>query len=140
MAGTLERRLRVVAAIVGGIAVVGIGAGATWEGERRREDTNWTAASLTGGHPDLGRETIERYGCGSCHTIPGVRRADANVGPSLQKVATRTYIAGVLTNTPEHLMQWVQDPPGVDPKTAMPRLGVTEAEARDIAAYLYTLK
>jgi cytochrome c1 len=50
------------------------------------------------------------------------------------------HIAGVLTNTPDNLIEWIHNPPGVDPRTAMPNLGVDEAAARDIAAYLYTLR
>jgi cytochrome c len=45
----------------------------------------------------------------------------------------------VLTNTPDNLIEWIQNPPGIDPRTATPNLGIDEAAARDIAAYLYTL-
>jgi cytochrome c2 len=98
------------------------------------------AAEMTGGDAERGRAAIRRYGCGTCHTIPGVEGAEAFVGPPLAHLPRRTYIAGVLTNTPDNLVRWVQDPPGVDPLTAMPKLGVTERDARDIACYLYTLK
>lgn len=98
------------------------------------------AVALTGGHPERAPEEIRRYGCASCHTIPGVPGADALVGPPLAGISRRMYIAGVLTNTPDHLVHWILDPQGVDSATAMPKTGVTEAEARDIAAYLYTLK
>jgi cytochrome c len=98
------------------------------------------AAAMTGGDPTRGKAAIGRYGCASCHTIAGVRGADGLVGPPLTGVASRVYIAGVLQNTPENLIQWIQDPPKVDQKTAMPKLGVTEADARDIAGYLYTLR
>ena len=98
------------------------------------------AAALTqGGDAGRGRELIRTYGCGACHTIPGVAGADATVGPNLQGIATRAYIAGVLPNQPQNMMQWIMNPPGVDPKTAMPNLRVTARDARDIAAYLYTL-
>jgi cytochrome c1 len=63
-----------------------------------------------------------------------------NVGPPLDRIATRGYIAGVLANTPQNMVRWLRDPPAVDARTAMPDLGLSEAEARDIAAYLYTLK
>jgi cytochrome c len=89
---------------------------------------------------ERGREAIERHGCGSCHTIPGVRRARGLVGPPLAGIASRSYVAGVLENRPENLAAWILDPPGVDPLTAMPNLGVTAGEAHDIAAFLYTLK
>jgi cytochrome c len=50
------------------------------------------------------------------------------------------YVAGVLANTPDNLIQCIRNPPDVDPRTAMPNLGIGEPDARDIAAYLYTLK
>jgi cytochrome c2 len=98
------------------------------------------AAEMTGGDPARGRAKITRHGCASCHTIPGVEGADSLVGPPLDRVASRTYIAGVLTNSPEHMIRWLRDPHGVDQLTAMPNLGLSEEDARDIAAYLYTLK
>jgi cytochrome c2 len=98
------------------------------------------AATLTqGGDANRGKEMIRQYGCGSCHTIPGVPGAVAIVGPDLKGIASRAYIAGVVPNQPENMMQWIMNPPGVDSKTAMPNLHVTARDARDIAAYLYTL-
>jgi len=98
------------------------------------------AMALThGGDAARGKELIRSYGCGSCHTIPRVTGAEASVGPSLQGIATRAYIAGVLPNQPENMIRWIMNPPGVDDKTAMPNLHVTATDARDIAAYLYTL-
>ena len=98
------------------------------------------AAVLTGGSPDRGRAVIPHYGCPACHTIPGVPGANAKVGPPLAGIIGRAYVGGVLPNTPENLMRWIQNPPAVDPLTAMPNVGVTQADARDIAAYLYTLR
>jgi cytochrome c len=63
-----------------------------------------------------------------------------SVGPPLAGFGGRAYIAGVLPNTPENLLRWIQDPPGVDSLTAMPNLGVTSRDAVDIAEYLYTLQ
>jgi len=91
------------------------------------------------GDADRGRAAIQMYGCGSCHTIPGVRDADGMVGPPLMFWSRRTYIAGEVPNTPEFLIRWIQMPQAIEPGTAMPNLGVTEGRARDIAAYLYTL-
>jgi cytochrome c len=99
-----------------------------------------SAQAATGGYPSRGREKMRRYGCASCHTIPGIPEADSLVGPPLTNIAGRTYIGGVLTNTPDNMIRWIQNPQGVDPLTAMPNLGVTEEDARDIAAYLYTLR
>lgn len=97
------------------------------------------AASATGGRPSRAPAIIESFGCGGCHTIEGVRGADGLVGPPLSGIATRGYIAGVLPNSPGNLIRWIRDPQAVDPLTAMPTLGVSEQQARDIAAYLYTL-
>ena len=99
-----------------------------------------SAAAMTGGDPARGREKIRQYGCASCHTIPGIPEADSLVGPELTRIASRTYVGGVLTNTPDNMIRWIQNPQGVDPLTAMPNLGLTEQDARDIAGYLYTLK
>jgi cytochrome c len=79
---------------------------------------------------------IDRYGCGSCHTIPDVSGANAEIGPNLGHFADRRYIAGRLANTPANLITWIRDPQGVDPGNVMPELGVTARDARDIAAYL----
>ena len=98
------------------------------------------AEAMTGGSPQRGRAAISKYGCGTCHTIPGVHGATALVGPNLDQVASRMYVAGVLPNTPDNMIRWVQHPRDVDPLTAMPNLGVTDLDARDIAGYLYTLK
>jgi cytochrome c2 len=94
---------------------------------------------MPGGDASRGAELIVAYGCPACHTIPGIRGADALVGPPLTAWAERVYIAGVMTNTPNNLLLWLQNPQEVEPGTAMPNLGVTEEGARDIGAYLYTL-
>ena len=95
-------------------------------------------AQLGGGDPHRGAAAIRTYGCGTCHTIPGVRGANGLVGPPLTGIAERSYIGGVLTNTPENLVRWIQDPPSIDAKTAMPNVGVTYQDAVDIAGYLYS--
>jgi cytochrome c len=91
----------------------------------------------TGGNPRMGRQLIQHFGCGSCHTIAEVPGANATVAPSLEKLKSRQFLAGRLTNTPDNLVKWIYKPRSVDPKTAMPEVGVDEKQARDIAAYLY---
>jgi len=98
------------------------------------------ANALTGGNPDAGRGEIEYYGCASCHIVPGVPGADGLVGPSLKHVANRVYIGGVVENTPDNLIRWIEHTPAVDSKTAMPDLQIPDRQARDIASYLYTLE
>jgi len=87
-----------------------------------------------------GSHLFAGYGCTGCHTIPGVEGAEGLIGPPLQRMARRGYVGGVVRNTPENLVRWIQDPPGVDPMTAMPNLRVKPEDARDMAAYLYTLR
>jgi cytochrome c2 len=98
------------------------------------------AVRLTGGDPGRGQRTIKQYGCETCHRIPGVSGAAGTVGPPLDRMARRSFVAGRLSNSPENLIQWIRDPQAVDPRTAMPDTGVTDQDARDIAAYLYTLR
>jgi cytochrome c len=83
---------------------------------------------------------MTEYGCIACHTIPGVTRADATVGPPLTGWAKRASIAGEFPNTPENLIAWIQDPQAMNPGSIMPDVGVPDAVARDMSAYLYTLK
>ncbi|GIJ26404.1 hypothetical protein Vqi01_15660 [Micromonospora qiuiae] len=91
------------------------------------------------GQPERGAALIAQYGCGSCHTIPGIDRADGLVGPPLIRFGSRSYIAGELVNNADNLRHWISDPQAVEPGTAMPNLGVSPLDAQDIAAYLYTL-
>lgn len=93
-----------------------------------------------GGNAAAGKEAIRRYGCQGCHSIPGIRDAEGVVGPPLDHLARRVYLAGELPNNTENLLHWIQRPHDIHPHTAMPEMGVTDEDARDIAAFLYTLK
>jgi cytochrome c1 len=94
----------------------------------------------TGGYAPRGKKVITEKSCGSCHTIPGIRGARGVVGPPLYFFARRTYVAGHLPNDTENLIRWVRSPQSIDPATAMPDLGLSDQQARDVAAYLYTLR
>jgi cytochrome c2 len=109
---------------------------ALW-GLHRRHHPVWHVA---GAHPERGPTLIESYGCSACHTIPGVAKATGTVGPSLDRMNDQIYLAGTLPNTPPNLMLWIQNPREIRPQTAMPDLGVSQEDARDMAAYLYVLK
>jgi cytochrome c2 len=87
-----------------------------------------------------GRLLLRQFGCASCHRIPGIRQASGAVGPPLDAIAHRVYLGGVLPNTPEDMVRWIRAPQRFDPSTAMPDLGVTEAQARAMVAYLYRLR
>lgn len=96
--------------------------------------------SEIGGNPSRGAELIEASGCGGCHIIPGINDAEGLVGPPLNHMGKRVFIAGVLRNTPENMIHWLRNPQAVVPNNAMPDMGLSEADARDIAAYLRTLE
>lgn len=89
---------------------------------------------------DRGRLAMYGYACIACHRIPGLVGPQADVGPPLAGIGARRYIAGVLTNNEDNMVRWLRHPTQVDPLTAMPDLEVTERDARDMAAYLETLK
>jgi cytochrome c2 len=98
------------------------------------------AARETGGDPRRGAEIIRRSGCGACHTIPGIDGAIGRLGPGLGGIALRARIADKVPNTPDNMIRWIQNPQKIDKFTSMPDVGVDERDARDISAYLYSLK
>ena len=104
-----------------------------------RENRMAEIRQMTGGNPHAGRDKIRSYGCNTCHIIPGITGVQGVVGPPLEHWSRRVYIAGEFPNTPDNLTKWIQHPPRLVPKTAMPDMGVTEQDSRDIAAYLYSL-
>ena len=96
-----------------------------------------TAPVVPGGDVGRGMSATSRFGCGSCHTIAGIPGAHGRVGPPLVGIPNRLYIAGMLENNPQSLMQWILDPHTVNAQTAMPNVGLTMQDAADIAAFLY---
>jgi len=94
----------------------------------------------TGGNPDRGRQLIEQGGCTACHIVPGVQGPRGMIGPPLEHFASRPVIGGKIPNTPDNVMSFLQNPQAADPMFTMPNLGITPADSKDIAAFLYTLK
>ena len=97
-----------------------------------------SAAETTGA--ERGRLLLAQYQCGSCHGIPGVASAGGRLASSLQGFGARSYIAGRLANGPQALARWIQEPKALVPDTPMPSMGVSPADARDMATYLLELK
>ena len=98
----------------------------------------WDDAAMEG-DSKRGKVALEQYACTTCHRIPGVVGEHAPVGPPLDRIATRRYLGGIITNTRENMLRWLRAPQDLHPGTAMPNLRVTPRDARDIAAYLETL-
>ncbi|MGN7999194.1 c-type cytochrome [Sphingomonas sp. 22176] len=122
-----------LAALVGLLSVAGI-----YYQDNAQARTH--AEAMTGGSVAAGKAAIGRYNCGACHRIPGIGAATGVAGPALNGIATRSFIAGMLPNNPANLQQWIEHPQHVLPGNAMPDQGVQPRDARDIAAYLYTLR
>lgn len=139
---------RLAATRRGAVVLVGIlvaltaAAVLTYVYQQMRQDIEEKQAAMaaTGGDIEHGRLVLAQFGCGGCHTIPGVEAATGQVGPELGGLARRVYVAGVLTNTPDNLVRFIVDPKAVDEKSAMPRTGINADQARDVAAYLYSLR
>ncbi len=97
------------------------------------------ARELTGGDVMRGKSAFRRYGCGNCHEIHGAFSAQGHAGPAFHDFAFQLYLPGGLTNNPQSLVEWLRHPRRVQPSTAMPDLNVSERDAVDMAAYLYSL-
>ena len=108
--------------------------GYDWRSASRVESV---ARALTGGDPERAPALVRRYGCGGCHSIAGIGGADGLAGPPLTGLRQRVFIGGHLRNTPEALAAWIVSPQAFSPQSAMPTTGISAAEARDVAAYLY---
>jgi cytochrome c len=133
----MDRRL--VIGLAAAVVAVGVLGGIVGDRIERRTRLEARVQVMTGGESQAGRAAIQKRPCAGCHTIPGIPGAKATVGPPLTNFAARGYIAGRLQNTPENLVRWLKNPHAVDPQSAMPPMGIDDKEARDIAAYLYTL-
>lgn len=92
------------------------------------------------GDPQRGQTALHQHACNACHVIPGVTGAQVHVGPPLAGIAQRQLLAGKLPNTPQNMVRWIRDPRSVEPWTAMPDLAVSERDAKDMTAYLATLR
>jgi cytochrome c2 len=97
-------------------------------------------SAVPGADPHRGKQLIAQIGCGKCHMVPGVTGADGLVGPPLQAFGRRTVIAGFFPNTPDNLVHWIQAPQRFLPGNAMPNMEINDHDARDVAAYLYSLR
>ncbi|MBA9032904.1 c-type cytochrome [Rhizobium leguminosarum] len=121
-------------------AAVVAGLGALILGNVVRESETKTAAAvaLTGGDPARAPALFRRYGCSGCHTIPGIPGADGQTGAPLTGLSKHVFIAGILENRSDNLVAWIVSPQSFSPQTAMPKTGISEQEAKDLAAYLYS--
>ena len=129
--------------VIFALLALGFGGAATslsvqrWQTKRAAETD---ARELTDGDVQRGKDAFARHGCGACHAIKAHDGADGQVGPPLDGIAVRAFLAGDQPNDPARMMAWIQHPQARRPGVGMPEMGLTDAEARDLAAYLYTLR
>jgi cytochrome c len=133
----MPRRRASLAGLIAAAAVLAIGVGIFLQHFSEEQDRRTRAELITGGNVDRGKQRFTAYGCGGCHSLTGVPGARGLVGPTLDGIGSRVMLGGHLQNRPENLMRWIADPQRVSPGTAMPDLGVTPQDQRDIAAFLY---
>ena len=90
---------------------------------------------------DIGRSRQRRR---SHHQLAGGNRHEFDdLADLVLKLARKTMhvrIAGVLNNSPDNLALWIENPQAVVPGNAMPNMGISHQDSRDITAFLYTLK
>ena len=93
-----------------------------------------------GGNAERGRQLTAQYACTACHIIPGTD-SRGTLGPNLAGVASRATISeGTVKNTPANLQVFLKTPQALNPESAMPPIGLPDADAQDITAFLMTLR
>jgi cytochrome c oxidase subunit II len=112
--------------------------------QSRRDFDRWvrqqTRPSLLGSGASAGQHIFETTACINCHTVTGTA-ANGRFGPDLTHLMSRdTIAAGVATNTPEHLRQWIQNPDAIKPGSLMPAMQLSDQELDALTAYLETLR
>ena len=103
------------------------------------------APEIAGADLGKGRHLLETKGCGSCHAMTGVALLPSSNPPAMDgKAFERSHkLAPDLANArlrmpPARLVAWLKDPTAVKADSAMPKIALTDAEVKDIAAYLLT--
>jgi cytochrome c len=127
-------------ALLFGVAILAAAAAIIVQYRQNERQARITAERITGGGVDAGEVAMTRYGCGGCHSVSPVSGPQGAVGPALGKFAGRATIAGRLANKPDQLILWLRNPQHVVPGNAMPEQAMSDRDARDLAAYLYTLR
>ncbi|MDD5460236.1 MAG: c-type cytochrome [Methylococcales bacterium] len=104
-----------------------------WRDAQRRTAPPTSAAGANAG------QKIFLDQCAGCHTVRGTEAVGAHA-PDLTHLNSRRMIAaGLLTNTPDHLMQWITHAQELKPGARMPSMVLTPAEASSLSAFLSTL-
>lgn len=85
---------------------------------------------LEGGDVEKGKELVANLGCMGCHAVEDWE--GTNFGPDLKPIGSKVNAAW--------LQDWLKNPKHYWKETRMPQMRINDEEARDISAYLLTLK
>jgi cytochrome c2 len=96
-----------------------------------------TPAPNIAGDPNAGRRLFPTK-CATCHTIPGIAYGIIPQAPNLNNVSVKPRLADAIDTTPDNMKRWILSPQTVKQGTLMVTQ-VTDAEAQDLTAFLYSL-
>lgn len=120
-----------------------------WQRQQLRQPvsprTLQPAAGYTSSEVRAGASLFTYYACASCHYLRGVNgtgtQPSVDYAPNLTHIGSRSLLAaGAVSNTPAHMEQWLLNPDTVKPGVHMPNFQLSEAQARDLSAYLESLR
>ena len=104
-----------------------------WERQQLSAPPSTPAPGFTASEVSRGAKLYAQYACSSCHST--------GIAPDLTHVGSRSIIAaGAISNTPAHMEQWLLNPDSIKPGVHMPNFQFTNAQARDLTAYLESLR
>lgn len=130
-----DRSIRVGAAVGGAIALLFAIASFAAQAPVSNAASPGAGGIAQVGSAERGRALFGVH-CSICHSAEGIPAAFGSIGPDLTDLQSRPLIAGVVPNTPGNLARWLAYPQLVKADTAMPRLGLSAAQADDLAAFL----
>lgn len=94
--------------------------------------------AYAGGNAERGKLLFESVGCQACHVVGEMtkvretRGTSYDIAPELSRVGSKV--------SPDWMYDWIRNPRHYNPTTKMPSLRLSDAEAKDIVAFLMTLK
>lgn len=85
-----------------------------------------------------GQQVFEQNTCRNCHALAGVPAATATIAPDLSNLGDRqTLGAGVLPNSRENLVKWLNNPQIYKPGCYMPDFHLSPADVQALTEYLW---
>jgi mono/diheme cytochrome c family protein len=99
--------------------------------------------TLSGASKEKGRKLVEERACGTCHELGGAPLPVKPAAADPRDVDRTISLAPDLRHArdkwrPDALVKWLVDPKSLKSDAIMPAPGLSEAEARDVALYLFT--